>query len=216
MHRGHTSIMPEILQKKTSLKVIPATDQSKVQPGHVYVNGPDQDVAINDRTLQLMDINKDDTPHLPVDFFLRTLAADCGENAACLILSGTGTDGTLGAREIKAGDGMVMVQEPGTAKYNGMPNSAIQTGVADFVLAPEKMPAVLLDYFSTAFRLKRQSDIEAGARHRKRAWQGLSAVATADRTRLQPLQKKHPYPPPGPAHEHPANRGPRPLCGLFA
>ena len=157
---GHTSIMPEILQKKTRLKVIPATDQSKVQPGHVYVNGPDQDVAINDRTLQLMDINKDDTPHLPVDFFLRTLAADCGDYAACLILSGTGTDGTLGAREIKAGDGMVMVQEPGTAKYNGMPNSAIQTGVADFVLAPEKMPAVLLDYFSTAFRLKRQSDID--------------------------------------------------------
>ena len=85
---------------------------------------------------------------LPIDFFFRSLAQDQGGNAAAIILSGTGTDGTLGVKEIKANDGLVFVQQPESAIYDGMPRSAISTGLVDMVLPPEEMPNKLVQYFS--------------------------------------------------------------------
>jgi two-component system, chemotaxis family, CheB/CheR fusion protein len=81
-----------------------------------------------------------------VDFFLRSLAKDSGANAICVILSGTGSDGTLGLRAIKAELGTAFVQEPQSARYDGMPRSAINTGLADFVLPPEEMPQQLMQF----------------------------------------------------------------------
>ena len=83
---------------------------------------------------------------VPIDFFFRSLADDQQQRAIGIILSGTGSDGTLGIREIKAGGGMVMVQTPETAQYDGMPRSAIATGVVDYVLPVEKMPDMLIRY----------------------------------------------------------------------
>jgi hypothetical protein len=87
---------------------------------------------------------------MPIDAFLRSLAHDRGANAAAVILSGTGTDGTLGAEEIKAKGGLVLVQSEDSAGYDGMPRSAANSGVADIIVAPEEMPQRLSQYFSHA------------------------------------------------------------------
>lgn len=88
---------------------------------------------------------------LPIDFFFRSLAQDQRERGICIVLSGTGSDGTLGVRAVKGEGGMVMVQEPENAEYDGMPRSAIATGMVDYVLAPDAMPNQLLAYVSHAF-----------------------------------------------------------------
>jgi two-component system CheB/CheR fusion protein len=93
-----------------------------------------------------MDSQKHDAAHLPIDYFLRSLAEDIQEMGVGIILSGTGTDGTLGLKSIKGVAGMIMVQEPKTAKFDGMPSSAIAMGDVDFVLPAEKMGLQLIQY----------------------------------------------------------------------
>src|SRR5262249_18264609 len=85
-------------------------------------------------------------PRLPIDYFFRSLASDQKERAICIVLSGTGTDGTLGLKAVKSESGMSMVQSPDSAKYSGMPESAIDTGLADYVLSPREMPGQLIAY----------------------------------------------------------------------
>ena len=141
---SHASILTEILQRSTTMPVIEIQDQMKVAPNSVYVIPPNRDMAIFHGTLQL---NVPDQPRgqrMPIDAFLRSLAEDQGERAIGIILSGTGTDGTLGLRAILGAGGVSLVQEPATAKYDGMPNSAINAGYATHVLAVEKMPEALL------------------------------------------------------------------------
>ena len=87
------------------------------------------------------------SPHLPIDCFFRSLAADQREHAICIILSGTGADGTLGLRAVKAELGMAMVQEPPSAKYGGMPSSAMGTGLADYILPASAMPQAVGDLY---------------------------------------------------------------------
>lgn len=142
----HTSIMPELVQKSTKMKVYSVKDGMKVQPNSVYIIPPNNDLAILHGSLQLIKPARPSKLRLPIDFFFRSLAQDCGRSAVCIILSGTGTDGTLGLREIRGEGGMVMVQEPKTAKYAGMPRSAVATGLVDYVLPPEKMPRQLIKY----------------------------------------------------------------------
>jgi two-component system CheB/CheR fusion protein len=142
----HISIMPELVQKSTNMKVYPVKDGMKVQPNCVYIIPPNNDMAILHGSLQLIEPAKPSSLRLPIDFFFRSLAQDCGRKAICIILSGTGTDGTLGLKTIRGEEGMVMVQDPKSAKYEGMPKSAIDTGVVDYVLPPEKMPKQLIKY----------------------------------------------------------------------
>jgi len=97
-------------------------------------------------TLQLLERGQPHGARLPIDIFLRSLAQDQGSNAIGVILSGTGTDGTLGLRAIKGEAGITMVQEPDSAKYDGMPRNAIATGLVDYVLPPDKMPEQLTNY----------------------------------------------------------------------
>ena len=85
-------------------------------------------------------------PHLPIDYFFRSLAADQKERAVGIVLSGTGTDGTLGLKEIKASLGMAMAQQEASAAYAGMPHSAIATELVDYVLPAREMPGQLLTY----------------------------------------------------------------------
>ncbi|MBU0621479.1 MAG: PAS domain-containing protein [Gammaproteobacteria bacterium] len=141
----HDSMLTEILQRATTMPVVEAQDQVKVEPNCVYTLPPNREMSIFHGVLQLS------TPEMPrgqrmvIDSFLRSLAEDQGEKAVGIILSGTGTDGTLGLRAIQGAGGITLVQEPTTAKYNGMPGSAIQAGYATHVLAVEKMPEQLLN-----------------------------------------------------------------------
>lgn len=142
----HVSIMPELIQKRTKMQVLQIKDGMRVQPDTVYVVPPNQDLSILNGILQLMEQNKPRGANLPINAFLQALARDQGPNAVAIILSGTGTDGTLGVKAIKGEAGMVMVQDEGSAKYDGMPKSAIATGLADYILPPPEMPGQLLKY----------------------------------------------------------------------
>ncbi|MCX9158502.1 PAS domain-containing protein [Niveibacterium sp. 24ML] len=140
---SHESILTEILQRATSMPIVEAHNQLAVEPGHVYVIPPNRDMAILNRSLQLSIPDRPRGQRMPIDGFLRSLAEDQGEHAIGIILSGTGSDGTLGLRAIIGAGGFSLVQAPQTAKYDGMPNSAIRAGYATHVLPPEDMPAAL-------------------------------------------------------------------------
>jgi two-component system CheB/CheR fusion protein len=142
----HISILPEILQKHTKMAVQHVEDGVRIEPDHVYVIPPNKDLTVLHGTLQLMELSQPRGVNLPIDSFYRSLAQDQERNAVCIILSGTGTDGTLGVKAIKGEVGMVMVQDEESAKYEGMPRSAISTGLVDYVLPPEQMPKQLIKY----------------------------------------------------------------------
>ncbi len=146
LHPGHASMLPELLGKTTVLPVLEVRDGMKVEVNRVYVEPPGGQVEIRGGRLHRIDVGIQESPHLPIDHFFRSLADDQKENAICIILSGTGSDGTLGLRAIKGESGMAMVQQVQSAKYSGMPGSAIATGLADFVLDPAAMPAQLTAY----------------------------------------------------------------------
>ena len=146
----HASLLPELVQKRTQMPVAQAEDGTKVQPNCVYVIPPNQALAILGGTLQLLPLLQPRSDNLPIDSFFRSLAQDQRSNAIAVILSGTGTDGTLGLRAVKGEAGMVMVQSEESAKYDGMPHSALATGLADYVLPAGKMPEQLINYVAHA------------------------------------------------------------------
>ena len=141
---NHDSLLTEILQRATAIPVTTVLDQVQVEANHVYVIPPNRDLAIFHGKLQLSIPEVPHATRMPIDAFLRSLAEDQGEKAIGIILSGTGTDGTLGLRAIIGAGGISVVQEPTSAKYDGMPSSAIQAGYATHILPVEKMPAVLI------------------------------------------------------------------------
>lgn len=145
----HVSILPDLIQRHTAMVVQAARDQTEVQPNSVYVSPPNKDLALLKGNMLLLNPESPRGHRLPIDFFFRQLAQDQGDNAGCIIFSGTGSDGTLGIKDVKGAGGLVMAQEPSSAKYDGMPSSAIGTGLVDLVIKPEEMPAKLIYYFST-------------------------------------------------------------------
>lgn len=146
---SHASILTEILQRITAMPVVEAQDQMPVAPNHVYVIPPNRDMAILHGALQLSIPTVQRGQRMPIDAFLRSLAEDQSEKANGIILSGTGTDGTLGLRAILGAGGITLAQEPTTAKFDGMPVSAIQAGYVTHVLPVEKMPEALLSGIGT-------------------------------------------------------------------
>jgi two-component system CheB/CheR fusion protein len=142
----YKSLMVELLSKKTPMPVHRAEDGMRVLPDHVYLIPPKKNLTIFHGKLLLSEQDHSKGINLPIDVFLRSLAEDQGEKAMAIILSGTGSDGTRGVRTIKEYGGMVMVQDEESAKFNGMPRAAISTGLADFVLPPDQMPAQLLSF----------------------------------------------------------------------
>jgi two-component system, chemotaxis family, CheB/CheR fusion protein len=133
----HHSILAELLSKKTKMPVDEARDKMRVEPNHVYVIPPDKSMYISDHVLRLGPRQITHGVHMPIDQFMRSLAEAHGSSSVGVILSGTGSDGTLGLREIQAQGGVTMVQDEVTAKYEGMPRSAIATGCVDLILPPE-------------------------------------------------------------------------------
>ncbi len=142
---GHSS-MPQILSRFTKMPTAVAQNGMRVEPNSIYLLPPSKNMGVRKGTLFLQEPAHQAGPRLPIDFFLRTLAKEMGSDAIGVILSGTGTDGTLGLRAIKAELGTVFVQNPDSARYDGMPRSAIDTGLADFVLKPGEMPEKLIHF----------------------------------------------------------------------
>lgn len=135
----HTSILSEIIRKYTTMDVFEVSDGIKVQRNCVYVIPPAYDMAYLNGTLQLLEPAAEHGKRLAIDFFFQSLAQDQQERSIGIILSGTGSDGTLGIQAIKDAGGIVLAQAPETTEYNGMPNSAIATDLVDYILPPEAM-----------------------------------------------------------------------------
>ncbi|MBK1649629.1 chemotaxis protein CheB [Rhabdochromatium marinum] len=150
----HKSLMSELLAKRTDMTVHEAEDGQHVRVNSLHVIPPNHDLVIAEGCLQLQPPTAARGVRQPIDTFLRSLARQNGEDAIAIILSGTGSDGTLGIKEIKGLGGMVMVQAPDSAKYDGMPRSALATGMVDLVLPIEAMPDKLLDYVRGARHLR--------------------------------------------------------------
>jgi two-component system CheB/CheR fusion protein len=142
---GHSS-MPQILSRFTKMPVRVAEDGMRVEPNSIYLLPPNRSMGIEEGTLYLREPTRPPGLRLPIDFFFRSLAQEMGPDAICVILSGTGTDGTLGLQAIKAELGTVFVQDPESAKYDGMPRSALDTGLVDFILKPAEMPEKLVQF----------------------------------------------------------------------
>ncbi len=141
------SMLTELLQRRTALPVLEIEDGVLVQPDAVYVIPPNRDLTLEGGRLRLLEPASPRGHRLPIDSFFRSLA-QVGDRAVCIVFSGTGSDGTLGLRAIKAEGGMVMAQAPESAEHDSMPSSAIATGVVDSVLAPAEMPTHLMAYLS--------------------------------------------------------------------
>ena len=142
----HESLTAELLSKQTSMKVVQAQDRMPILPNHVYVIPPNKDLNVRSRVLYLSELSERRGVRIPIDFFFRSLAEDQQENAVGIVLSGTGSDGTLGLKAIKGYGGVTLAQTPETAQFDGMPRSAIIAGVADHVVPVEQMPEFLLKY----------------------------------------------------------------------
>jgi two-component system CheB/CheR fusion protein len=140
---GHVSMLPELLKKYTRMPVIQVKDSTQVEPNTIYVIPPNKKMAIMHGTLLLTDVTEPRGLRLPIDTFFRSLAEDQGSNAIAVVLSGTGTDGTLGLRAIKENGGLAIAQDAASAEYDGMPRSALQTGLLDYVLPPDKIGELL-------------------------------------------------------------------------
>ncbi len=147
----HKSILTELIRRYTRMQVFEVEDGMTVKPNCAYIIPPNRDMAFLNGTLQLMEPSAPRGQRLPIDFFFRSLAQDRREQAICIVLSGTGSDGTLGVRAIKGEGGMVMAQNPASTEYDGMPRSAIATGLVDYELPPAEMPAQLISYVAHAF-----------------------------------------------------------------
>jgi len=142
----HKALLAELLQRITAMKVTEVTDGMKVLPNTVYVIPPNNDMSIMHGTLQLLEPSRPRGFRMPIDFFFRHLAEDQGEKSVGIILSGMGTDGTLGIKAIKEKMGLVMVQDISSAMYDGMPQSVINTGLADFVAPVNELPDKLQSF----------------------------------------------------------------------
>ena len=147
----HKSILSDLIRRYTSMRVNEVEDGMEVQPDNVYIIPPNRDMALAGSTLRLYEPGAPRGQRLPIDFFFRSLARERHERAICVVLSGTGSDGTLGLREVKGEGGMAMAQDPDTTEHDGMPRSAIATGLVDYVLPPGDMPAQLIAYVGHAF-----------------------------------------------------------------
>ena len=139
-------ILVELLQRATAMPVVQVKDRTRVKPDCVYVIPPNKDMSILHGVLHLLDPVAPRGLRLPIDFFFRSLADDRQEHSIGVILSGMGSDGRLGLRAIKEKAGVVFVQAPATAKFDGMPRSAVDAGLADVVAPAEELPGKIVAY----------------------------------------------------------------------
>ncbi|MFD1468035.1 CheR family methyltransferase [Hymenobacter caeli] len=160
---GAPGLLAQVLQGCTALPVAEAADGLRLRPNHVYVGPPGHDLSLLHGCLYLLPPSQPAGRHLPIDFFLQTLAKDAGERAVCIIFSGLGSDGSLGLKLVMENFGMVMAQAPDTAAFDAMPRAALATEFVDFVLPPAQLPAQLLDYVARPLAARAPREPLAGA-----------------------------------------------------
>ncbi|HIH03385.1 MAG TPA: chemotaxis protein CheB, partial [Methanoregulaceae archaeon] len=139
-------ILPELIQRLTPMPVVEAGDGMAIEPGRVYVIPPNRYLAVEGGRLRLRELQTGTHVQMTVDALFRSLAVDQGDRAVAVVLSGMGTDGTLGIAAIKEQFGLVLVQEPESAPFDGMPHSAVGTGLADYVAPAGELPGLLLGH----------------------------------------------------------------------
>jgi two-component system CheB/CheR fusion protein len=154
-------ILPEILQRITAMKVLQVSDNLKIKPNHIYVIPPNRSMSILDGTLHLFEIVKSNGLHLPIDFFFSSLANEKQEKSFGIVLSGMGSDGSLGVKSIKEKNGIVLVQEPDSAKYASMPRAAIASANVDIVAIAEQLPEKLIAFVKRIPQIKTEYEIES-------------------------------------------------------
>jgi len=142
----HKGFLPELLQRATSMAVYQVKDRTQIKPNCVYVIPPNKDMSILHGVLHLFAPTSPRGLRLPIDFFLRSLAEDRQERSIGVILSGMGSDGTIGLRAIKEKAGLTLAQDPFSAKFDSMPRSVITAGLVDVVAPAEELPGKILDF----------------------------------------------------------------------
>ena len=175
----HESILAELVQRSTHMRVFEVKDDMQVEINCVYIIPPNRDMGFLNGTLQLLEPTTTRGLRLPIDYLFRSLAQDQGARAIGVVLSGTGCDGTMGLRAIKGEGGMVIAQTLDSCAFDGMPRSAIATGLVDFTLAPRDMPAQLISYAERVFGkpMRRVSGVSVqNADHNSLVWQGKQEV----------------------------------------
>lgn len=172
------SMLTDLLSRSAPIPVVEAKERVRLRPDNAYVIPPNRYMSVQHGELHLTQMPP--AHRLPIDFFMRALAVDQQSYACAVILSGTGSDGTLGVQAIKGEGGVVAVQKPETAEYAGMPSSAIGTGQADFVLAPDAIPTALVAYFRHTLGSLPESVLEPSPAARTSE---LSAILAALRER---------------------------------
>jgi two-component system CheB/CheR fusion protein len=150
----YESRLAEVLGRSTSLRVQQVTKAVRIAPNQVYVIPPGRQLEMRDGTLAVEDLEQPAGPRVAIDNFFRTLAAAHGPQAAAVVFSGTGADGTLGIRQVKEYGGLAVAQSPSEAEYDAMPRSAIATGMVDYVLPASAMPAQIDAYWETSRRMR--------------------------------------------------------------
>ena len=175
----HKSLLSDLIRRWTRMPVFNVENGMRLEPDCVYINVPNHDLVVEGASLRLKPPAQARNQRLPIDIFLRSLARELRERAIAIILSGTGSDGTLGVRDVKGVGGMVMAQLPETCAFDGMPLSAIATGLVDFQLAAQAMPAQLEAYAALAGLAPRSAQQRSAAG----TGQGLAQVFQALRQR---------------------------------
>jgi two-component system, chemotaxis family, CheB/CheR fusion protein len=151
----HKSMLGELVRRYTRMEVIEVQDGMHPRADCAYIIPPNRDMALVHGRLRLLEPAAPRGQRLPIDFFFRSLAEELHEHAICVVLSGTGSDGTLGLRAIKGEGGMAMVQSPETTEHDGMPRSAMATGLVDYILPPAEMVQQIIRYVRHAFQRPR-------------------------------------------------------------
>lgn len=153
------SLMDELLARKTNLKIHVATEGMAVEPNAIYLNPPKKEMMISEGRLRLVK-REEEKLSLPINVFFESLARDLRERAIGVILSGSGSDGSVGARAIHEAGGLVVVQRPETAKFDSMPEAAMDAGAANFSLPPDEIPGLLVKHAKQPFSSQLQPDAD--------------------------------------------------------
>ena len=147
----HKSMLSEIIQRFTHMRVFEVEDGMPVQPDCAYIIPPNRDMQIINGTLQLLEPTAPRGHRMAIDFFFQSLAQDQRERTIGIIFAGTGIDGTNGARAIKNEGGIVIAQSPDSTEFDGMPRNVIAAGLVDYILTPAEMPNQLINYATRVF-----------------------------------------------------------------
>lgn len=155
------SLMPELLSKHTKMPIYTAKDKDIIKPNCIYLNHRSKNLHIKGSKIYQLDKGPKHNLNLPIDIFFHTLGEECKENATAIILSGTGSDGSRGILSIKENGGTVIVQDPVTSQFDGMPNSAINTNTANYILDIEQIAKTLTNKtYNTSNTLKNSGFIK--------------------------------------------------------